>query len=654
MADSFDKFSIGIDADVSALQSSLKAAQNTLAQFEGALKKATNIGEINYLSKNIDNLKGKITQLNQQANNLGRPIGDASQSLINFSRIAQDAPYGIMGIANNLNPMVESFQRLSKTEGGTKNALKAMVAGLSGPAGVGVAIGVVSSLAVTFSKEISEFFKGPTEELEAFRKKLKETADDIYKLIGAEQTKRTKGIFLAELITGGTPAKQQEALKQLKDLYSNNAAIQNAKLGQDKKFYQTLVNQAAMQGDAVAKEKNNSTQLDLLYAKQKQNRKEEQTELAAAKGKRGLFDVKSVDANIKFIKDKYKGLNAEVARDIKNIESKLFIDLSKTTAVKTTDKKAVSAPKDALAEATKDFENSKKRNLALFDGAIIDQQAYYTEYIKILDDYINKLKNINTEPAIKILKSLTPKEIFKDDTYDADLERQAKGMNSFDGKSQLYVKSLLDPLGTKNPEGLVGKKKINTTKNELTEFFKQTEDGFKKAHEAANSFANDMSSNITSALQNAFQAVKQGENVFESLSNSVLQFAEDLLFAIIRAKLLAAIQGVIAVSSGGAAGAAAGGKGFFDILMGLLGVGQKHAAGGIVTSPQIGMIGEAGAEAIMPLSKLSGMLNTTFSAGAMSGGGGMGGNGSFVLRGNDLVLALQRSNSSLNLRRGGI
>ena len=66
------------------------------------------------------------------------------------------------------------------------------------------------------------------------------------------------------------------------------------------------------------------------------------------------------------------------------------------------------------------------------------------------------------------------------------------------------------------------------------------------------------------------------------------------------------------------------------------------------------MVGEAGPEAIIPLSKLSGMLNTTFNAGAMSGGGGMGGNGSFVLRGNDLVLALQRSNSSLNLRRGGI
>ena len=55
MAENFDKFSISIDADVSSLQSSLKAAENTLAQFESALKKATSIGEINYLNNHIKN-----------------------------------------------------------------------------------------------------------------------------------------------------------------------------------------------------------------------------------------------------------------------------------------------------------------------------------------------------------------------------------------------------------------------------------------------------------------------------------------------------------------------------------------------------------------------------------------------------------------------
>ena len=33
--------------------------------------------------------------------------GAATQSLINLSRVAQDAPFGFTGIANNLNPLLE-------------------------------------------------------------------------------------------------------------------------------------------------------------------------------------------------------------------------------------------------------------------------------------------------------------------------------------------------------------------------------------------------------------------------------------------------------------------------------------------------------------------------------------------------------------------
>lgn len=596
MAENFDKFSIGIDADVSALQSSLKAAQNTLAQFEGALKKATNIGEINYLSKNIDNLKGKIAQLNQQAGSLGRPMGDASQSLINFSRIAQDAPYGIMGIANNLNPMVESFQRLSKTEGGTKNALKAMVAGLSGPAGVGVAIGVVSSLAITFSKEISEFFKGPTKELEEFRKKLKETADDIYKLIGAEQTKRTKGVLLAELITGGTPTQQQESLKQLKDLYSNNAAIQNAKLGQDKIFYQTLVNQASMQGDAVAKEKNSIAQLDLLYAKQKQNRKEEQTELTAAKGPRGLFDIKSVDANIKFIKEKYKGLNEAVEVEISKLESNTYKQLSTITLTPTPIK--VKKDGDKTIDALVEFSANLKYELA---KQLMDIETYKKRFEKLDLSYI--------------------KFEFKDaPVKESEFSRKTK-------------KELADPsqnsLGkflTKNTKMLMDNAEV------LANAQKQYED-----------FANTISKNVSGALMGMYADLQSGESALTSIGNMLGRLAEQFVAAILQATIFAAIMSAI---NAGTAGALTFG-GYFMKALGM-------ADGGIVTGPTHALIGEGNeSEAVMPLSKLSGMLNSTFNAGANSGGG-MGGNGSFVLRGNDLVLALQRSNSSLNLRRGGI
>jgi hypothetical protein len=56
----------------------------------------------------------------------------------------------------------------------------------------------------------------------------------------------------------------------------------------------------------------------------------------------------------------------------------------------------------------------------------------------------------------------------------------------------------------------------------------------------------------------------------------------------------------------------------------------KFAKGGIVTGPTLGLVGEAGPEAIIPLNKLEGMMKG-------------GSKGEFVLRGQDLILALERA-----------
>ena len=80
---------------------------------------------------------------------------------------------------------------------------------------------------------------------------------------------------------------------------------------------------------------------------------------------------------------------------------------------------------------------------------------------------------------------------------------------------------------------------------------------------------------------------------------------------------------------------------------------KNSLQGGIVSTPTFAMIGEGGqSEAVLPLNKLGNIVNNTFNAGLMSNNGGGGNNGQFILIGNDLVLALQRSNYSLNLRRG--
>ena len=606
MADSFDKFSIGIDADVSALQSSLKAAQNTLAQFEGALKKATNIGEINYLNKNIDNLKGTIAQLNQQAGKLGKPMGDASQSLINFSRIAQDAPYGIMGIANNLNPMVESFQRLAATEGGTKKALQAMIAGLMGPAGVGVAIGVVSSLAVTFSKEIAAFFKGPTAELEEFNKKLKEVADNLYKLIGGEQAKRTKGILLTEIIVGGNKTQQEEALKQLKDLYSNSAAIQNAKLGQDKTFYQTLVNQAAMQGDAVAKEKNNLAQLDIAYAdniKNEKKRNEELKKITSEKLEGTGFATRrvSVTEQKNRINDEYDILGNDIKKNIAKLEADTSKQLNTITLTPTADK-------------------VKK------DGS---------KTIDALDEFSATLKY---ELAKQLMDIEKYKKIFKDKGFDNALILTYGDKGATADRKKKMGEETKRVTGKDNSLGeFLNKDAADRMKGFQLE--SERVDALAKSYE---NFASLLANNVTNGLMSVFEAMEQGRNPLEAIGQMFRNIAMSIAAAIIQATIFEAI--LTAFPELKAIFAASG------ALQSAFGYSGPRATGGITNGPSMALIGEAGPEAVIPLSKLSGMLNTTFNAGANSGGG-MGGNGQFILRGSDLVLALQRSNSSLTLRR---
>jgi len=93
-------------------------------------------------------LKGYTTQLNSTANasqNFSKATANGSNTLTQFSRIAQDAPFGIMGIGNNLTATAESFANLSKSAGGATNALKAVGSSLLGGGGVLLAISLVTT-----------------------------------------------------------------------------------------------------------------------------------------------------------------------------------------------------------------------------------------------------------------------------------------------------------------------------------------------------------------------------------------------------------------------------------------------------------------------------------------------------------------------------
>jgi predicted nucleic acid-binding Zn-ribbon protein len=628
MAENFDKFSIGIDADVSALQSKLKSAQNTLAQFEGALKKATNIGEINYLTKNIDNLKGRINILTQEANKLGRPMGDATNALTNFSRIAQDAPYGMIGITNNLNPMLESFQRLAKTEGGTKKALQAMAAGLTGPAGIGIALAVVSSLVVAFGDDIGVF---------------------IDKATGGSASLRE----FANSFTGAKTA-FSDAYIQIENV---NSAFEKFKNG-------TLTKKDALD------EYNNS--LGKVYGTTKDIAEAERLFIENKDNyvKAALYRAAAQIALKKASEEAFKQLEAQTAPENAN-KVNLFMGegLGAFALSKLTGGPSISASdiigSEAIAKKAKTQEQVFKTIFNQFnqlaqeqDKAAVHSKDFGKELDKSLKSTDDKKSKSKTKVAIDALKEYSAtlkyelsqqlmdiqkyQKIFKDKGFDNALILTYGDKGETADRKRKMAEERKRVTGQDNSLGsFLGKDAANRMK-----IWKQESDAVDAASKAYENFASLLANNVTNGLMSVFDAMEQGKNPLDAIGQIFVNIAKSIAAAVIQATIFEAI--LTAFPELKAIFRASG------ALQSAFGYSGPRATGGITNGPSMALIGEAGPEAVIPLSKLSGMLNTTFNAGAMSGGGGMSSGGSFVLRGNDLVLALQRSNSSLNLRRGGI
>jgi hypothetical protein len=499
--------------------------------------------------------------------------------------------------------MLESFQRLAKTEGGTKKALTAMIDGLAGPAGLGVVLGIVSSLAVVFSKQIGEAFSGSSDKVKELREELKKLNDDIYKVSGAAQSSQLLGGTLGGIISNKSVDinTRKNALKELKKLYSDNKQIQDLDVknidSYTAKYLNSINNLAAVQKDAIGKEKNyidaltvaNSAYKKLIDERQKERNAQLATTKQLEQGITTEYLRGQVDA-------RYVKPLLDAQKSIERAKSSLYITLSDVLKFDTPE--TIKKGGDKTIDTLKEFSANLKYELA---RQLMDIETYKKRFEKLDLSYI-------------------PFE-YKDEPV-----KESEFTRNFRKKNGDQTKNSLGRFLTKDAD------KLTDTEVQLKKTQKQYED-----------FANSISRNVSGALMGMYADLQQGQTGLQAMGNMLGRLAEQFVAAILQATIFAAIMSAI---NAGTAGALTFG-GYFMKALGM-------ADGGIVTGPTHALIGEGNeSEAVMPLSKLKGMLNTTFSAGAMSSGG-MGGNGSFVLRGNDLVLALQRSNSSLNLRRGGI
>ena len=175
-----EQIKITVGADTSQFQAELTKAENELKQFQSALRKSMDVNEIKGLQtqitateRTISSLKTSIASASPQFQRLSQSTNTAQFAITNLNRVVSDSPYGFIGIANNINPLVESFGRLKAESGSTSGALKAMISSLTGPAGIGLAISALTAV-ITFAQIGFDRWS-------ASSKKAKEQADEFKK-----------------------------------------------------------------------------------------------------------------------------------------------------------------------------------------------------------------------------------------------------------------------------------------------------------------------------------------------------------------------------------------------------------------------------------------------------------------------------------------
>ena len=590
---------------------------------------ATENLEIN-IGANTQDLQTGLNQASQSVTNFGnsvkantKPTADATNALSNLSRVAQDAPYGFMGIANNLNPLLESFQRLQKETGSSTSALKSMVSGLTGPAGIGIALGVISSLFVAFGDEIGDFVSNLFSAGTATKEM--ETAIEG---IGGEFTGAVEKVnkvavafdlFHKGLMSGDTALGiYNKSLGANYGLKNNINEAEKAFKDKTPDYIQAQLQRAL--ADAASKKA-----AEELLKQQELKLKGPQTKFSDY-----VAFLNPEGSAINSAKNRY--LN-DLAESQKIINGYIEIQKKAEEAAYTI---ANSSGIDINPETTKQLEQeqnkqqqvlrqSNKSIQQIADERLKDQIAVLEAEIAATNKWAdNEMKIYNRmldfwKKYGDVVTSVNAASKTRDLISDQDKRREKADKTPF-SERKIEIPDY-----------------IKTEDNRIKKF----DSDLKESIESTRKFASVIAQDLAGAFMTMFDAMQQGENPLQALGDYFTNLAKQIAAAAIQAAIF---QAILMAFGGG--GGASFGEGFTGIFKGLLGM----AEGGIVTRPTIAMVGEGGqSEAVMPLNKLGNMMNSTFAAGAMSGTGS-GGNGQFVLRGQDLLLSINRSQKASNIK----
>jgi hypothetical protein len=170
---------------------------------------------------NLNKFKNGLNGLDAPLNKFSKNTADGSNALNQFSRIAQDAPFGIIGIGNNITATAEAFGSLSKQAGGAGAAFKAIGASLAGPGGLLLAISLVTTALTVMAQKgitVQDAMDSLTGGISNARKELQKMDADVAKNAQAQISSVNAYVYTAKNVNL-TMEERLIAVKKLQDEY---------------------------------------------------------------------------------------------------------------------------------------------------------------------------------------------------------------------------------------------------------------------------------------------------------------------------------------------------------------------------------------------------------------------------------------------------
>ena len=148
-----NKLEVQIGADITDFEKKIKEVEYDIKELSKVkLERIALNLDTKEINSQIKDAKASLTGLKTSLKDTGNAVSgmtpkvaNGSNALMQFSRIAQDAPYGIIGIGNNITATAEAFSYLKQSTGSTGGALKALASSLMGTGGILLGVSLLTT-----------------------------------------------------------------------------------------------------------------------------------------------------------------------------------------------------------------------------------------------------------------------------------------------------------------------------------------------------------------------------------------------------------------------------------------------------------------------------------------------------------------------------